>query len=105
MDGISPPQSRSTVPSPIHRLLPAFILTVCLLLLVHAYILEPFQVPTGSMAPTLLGHHRSGVCPRCEFVVDVGRTQADRDGTGGDRCYARASCPNCGCTNLSLGKS
>src|SRR5437868_11984447 len=33
---------------------------------------EPFGVPTGSMAPTLIGNHREGPCPRCGYPVRVG---------------------------------
>jgi signal peptidase I len=78
------------------------VLLVCAGVLVQAFALEPFQVPTGSMAPALLGHHRACVCPSCGMAVVVGRTAADRDGQGGARCYARASCPNCGEQPLPL---
>jgi len=76
----------------MRRFVTFLVLTICILLIVQAFFLEPFQVPTGSMAPTLLGHHRTGICPRCGISVDVGRTYADY-----------ASCPNCGCTDLHLG--
>jgi signal peptidase I len=57
---------------------------------------EPYGVPTGSMAPTLLGHHKSVTCPRCGYPVIVGvRDQPE----GGE---SRAVCPNCGCDDLHL---
>lgn len=104
MDGIPSSIRHPASTTPGHRLLASVVLTVCLLLILHACFLEPFQVPTGSMAPVLLGHHRSGVCPRCGFVVDVGRTRLDNDGSGGERCYEGAQCPNCGCRDLQLGQ-
>ena len=86
----------------VRRVLTTFVLGVCFLLILNAYFLEPFQVPTGSMAPALLGHHRTVACPRCGIDVTVGRVPADRDGSGGDRYYTKACCPNCGCAPLPL---
>ena len=39
---------------------------------------EPFGVPTGSMAPTLIGNHREGPCPRCgaRSASAIGRPRA-----------------------------
>src|SRR5436309_3203263 len=53
---------------------------------------EPFGVPTGSMAPTLIGNHREGPCPRCGYPVRVGLPSA------GERAgfFADVPCPNCG---------
>jgi signal peptidase I len=101
MDGFSPRRRRYA----LRRFLAAIVLTISFLLILHTFFLEPYQVPTGSMAPALLGHHRSGVCPRCGIVVNVGRTHADGDGAGGEGCYARAFCPNCGCQALCLGQA
>ncbi len=103
MDGISPSPNRMCSTSPLRRFLSAIVLTICFLLILHTFFLEPYQVPTGSMAPALLGHHRTGVCPRCGSVVNVGRTPTDGDGCGGERGYAHAFCPNCGYQDLRLG--
>jgi signal peptidase I len=101
----SPPPSPSSVhstpypvpgrrgPSPYRRLIEITCLVISGLLLFRALGAEPYEVPTGSMAPTLLGHHRSISCPRCGSRVDVGLGGRDRDYT---------FCPNCGQTELSV---
>jgi signal peptidase I len=50
------------------------------------------------MAPTLIGNHREGPCPRCGFTVRVGVPSA------GDpaRHFATAACPNCGQPRVNL---
>jgi len=62
---------------------------LCLgVLLVRTFSAEPYVVPTGSMAPTLLGLHREFTCPNCHFSFVVG---LDDEGQTG-----QAICPNCG---------
>src|SRR5438105_3441764 len=78
------------------RFLHAVILLVCGCILMHAFALGPFQVPTGSMAPALVGYHYACECPHCGVMVVVGRPRSERD-------YARAVCPNCGDQELHVG--
>src|SRR5206468_1665186 len=79
---------------------------VCLALLLRVFFLDAFQVPSGSMAPALLGHHRACACPRCGTWVQVGLHSHDPGGDSADpRYYRRAWCPNCGATNLPLHES
>ena len=62
-------------------------LSLCVIL-ARTFSAEAYVVPTGSMAPTLLGWHREVVCPNCDFVFLVG---IDEEGHSGV-----AICPNCG---------
>jgi signal peptidase I len=62
------------------------------ILLFRTFAAEAYIVPTGSMAPTLLGNHRELVCPNCEFRFSMG---LDDEGRAG-----RPVCPNCGQTGL-----
>ena len=65
---------------------------VCAFLFVRTACVEPFGVPTGSMAQTLLGNHREGFCPRCDARVSVG---VPPEGARPVR-FDRVCCPNCG---------
>jgi signal peptidase I len=80
---------------PFRRFLETTLLVLCGLLLFRAVGVEPYGVPTGSMAPTVLGNHKAVVCPRCGTTVTVG-SPADSSS------HQSAACPNCGCPDLDL---
>jgi signal peptidase I len=62
---------------------------LCLCVLVfRTFAAEAYVVPTGSMAPTLMGHHLEVDCTNCRFVYVVG---LDEEGRAG-----QPVCPNCG---------
>jgi signal peptidase I len=68
---------------------------VALFLLLRTLAVEPFGVPTGSMAPTLLGNHREAKCPRCGYPVRVGSPAS--------AAWSEMVCPNCEQrTNMAL---
>jgi signal peptidase I len=79
--------------SPYRRLVGVSCLVISGLLLFRAVGAEPYEVPTGSMAPALLGHHRGTVCPRCGYPIDVGLGAHERGTT---------FCPNCGQADVPL---
>jgi signal peptidase I len=65
--------------------------SLCLcVLVVRTFSAEAYVVPTGSMAPTLLGLHHELTCGNCRFPYVVG---TDDDGRTGSPV-----CPNCGQT-------
>ena len=60
------------------------IVVLCLgVLLFRTFSAEAYVVPTGSMAPTLLGHHRELTCPNCSFVFVVGIDEEGQSAAGG----------------------
>src|SRR5262245_56182234 len=82
-------------PSTRRRLAELGVLAVCLLLILRQWGAEPYEVPTGSMAPALVGFHRGRDCPRCGYPVAVGRHPRDTGpGDAPARCYRAAACPN-----------
>ena len=70
--------------SNVRETLESLIIAFVLALIFRAFIVEPFVIPTGSMAPTLLGAHTRYVCPDCGFQFDVNysgrRTRMGRAG-------------------------
>ena len=52
------------------------------------FVAEAYIVPTGSMAPTLMGLHRELTCSNCKKSFAVGMDEQGRSG--------RPLCPNCG---------
>ncbi len=75
---------------PTVEFLPVMLLAV---LFVRAFTAEAYIVPTGSMAPTLLGMHRDFLCPNCTKRFSLGIDDLGRIG--------RPVCPNCGQTELA----
>lgn len=74
-------------------------LLLCLFLVVRTLGVEPFGVPTGSMAEALIGNHRESVCPRCQYPVRVGQPSAH----GRFVDFGACRCPNCnGLVDLTL---
>jgi signal peptidase I len=60
---------------------------------------EGFVIPTGSMAPTLMGRHKEITCPDCGYVYTVNadrEAEPDRSGRGSPR-IAWGTCENCRC--------
>jgi signal peptidase I len=51
----------------IEQIVVAFILAF----LVRGFEAEAFVIPTGSMAPTLMGRHKDVVCPQCGFSFTI----------------------------------
>lgn len=59
---------------------------------------EGFVIPTGSMAPTLMGRHKEITCPECGYLYTVNadrESEPDRSGRGASPRIARGTCENC----------
>ena len=56
--------------------------------LVWSFEAEGFVIPTGSMAPTLMGRHKEIVCPQCGNVYTVNAdSEVDSSGSGASDGY------------------
>ena len=86
----TPPRSH---PSPYRVLANVVFVFLALFLFVRVAAVEPFGVPTGSMAPALIGNHRQADCPRCGHPVRVGAPNGVSPAVHYDRDHV--ACPNC----------
>lgn len=72
------------------------VLTALILAFVfRAFFIEAFIIPTGSMAPGLLGVHATAVCPACGWAYDFGPSDAGRSRGGAFAPPDALRCPNC----------
>jgi signal peptidase I len=95
----SPGESTKKKPRESHReTVEAFAVAFILALLVKGFEAEAFVIPTGSMAPTLMGRHKEVTCPECHYVYAVNASE-ETDGSSGGRPSNRrvysGICVNC----------
>jgi signal peptidase I len=92
------PEDGTNIKETIESILVAFILAF----IFRAFVVEAFVIPTGSMAPTLLGAHMRFQCPDCGWTFDVNYSarneSEDEEMRTPPDAYPTADiyCPNCG---------
>lgn len=71
----------------------AIVVAFILALVVRGFEAQAFVIPTGSMAPTLMGRHKEISCPQCGFVYTV---NASHEVEGGNPAPVYSGiCTNC----------
>jgi signal peptidase I len=86
-----PQPQESNIKETIESILIAFILAF----IFRAFVVEAFVIPTGSMAPTLLGAHMRFTCPDCGYRFDVNYpANQDEDDNLSVPKFARIERPN-----------
>jgi signal peptidase I len=91
-------EDKTNVKETIESILVAFILAF----IFRAFVVEAFVIPTGSMAPTLLGAHMRFRCPDCGWTFDVNYSSDSDQDSDDMRMPSDAAptadiyCPNCG---------
>jgi len=68
---------------------------IILALLFRGFVAEAFVIPTGSMAPALMGEHKDLFCPQCSHQYQVGASVEPRSGA----TVVAGICGNCGYVN------
>jgi len=81
----------------LREVVEAISIALILAFLFRAFGAEAFVIPTGSMAPTLMGRHKDLICERCGFSFQTGASEEvdklTNRPTG--RFVLSATCPNC----------
>ena len=72
----------------------AFVVAFILALLFRAFLAEAFVIPTGSMAPTLMGAHKDIFCDACNYNFRIGASRENSAGGEGVTVVGGV-CPNC----------
>jgi signal peptidase I len=90
----SKPNPDGNVKDTIESILVAFILAFVF----RAFVVEAFVIPTGSMAPTLLGAHMRYHCADCgyDYTVNYGRQGEISPPPKAGTITTAIRCPNCG---------
>ncbi len=72
----------------------AIVVAMILALVVRGFEAQAFVIPTGSMAPTLMGRHKEVTCPQCGFVYSVNASEEVEGGPYFRQVYS-GICVNC----------
>jgi signal peptidase I len=65
----------------------------------RTFVAEAFVIPTGSMAPTLMGRHRDVPCTKCGYQIRTGASIEERDGVRTNQEVMAVRCPQCAFEN------
>lgn len=84
------------------EMIESIIVAFVLAFLFRTFEAEAFVIPTGSMAPTLMGRHKDVECPQCGYPYRVSASEEIDDEPQADPGWRRqpvqvvhATCPNC----------
>src|SRR5580658_2830424 len=72
----------------------AIVVAFILALVVRGFEAQAFVIPTGSMAPTLMGRHKEVACPQCGFIYAVNASE-EVEPRSSSRAVHSGLCGNC----------
>src|SRR3954471_18548356 len=80
----------------IRETVESIVIAFVLAFLFRTFEAEAFVIPTGSMAPTLMGRHKDVVCPKCNYRYQVSASEEESEDPRRQtsNCIA-GKCPMC----------
>ena len=95
ISALKPPAKKPHKDS-LRELVETIVFVVVLVLILKLFVVEAFVIPTGSMAETLFGYHKTVQCEQCgyEFPVNSSEEEEGRKETGKVPVVGY-HCPNC----------
>ena len=79
----------------IRETIESIVVAFVLAFLFRTFEAEAFVIPTGSMAPTLMGKHKDLTCPECRFPYQVSASDNEREGKTTEARVVDGTCPMC----------
>jgi signal peptidase I len=74
----------------------SIVIAFVLAFLFRTFEAEAFVIPTGSMAPTLMGRHKDVECPKCGYHYEVSASEEEsEDGSRQPTEVIAGECPMC----------
>jgi len=95
------PPAHKHVPSPaaVREIVESVVVAFMLAFLFRTFEAEAFVIPTGSMAPTLMGRHKEVQCPKCHYWYQASASDEVDPNTnvprGPDAQIVGCTCPMC----------
>ena len=86
-----PPKSQDSLRDFVEQIVIAFILAF----LIRGFDAEAFVIPTGSMAPTLMGRHKEVTCPECGHLYAINASEETETFIVERRLKEVGICGNC----------
>src|SRR5262249_38778878 len=80
----------------------AIVVSFTLAVAVRGFEAQAFVIPTGSIAPTLMGRHKEVACPQCGFLYAVNASGEVETSIHPNRDVSSGICVNCRYQDLSL---
>ena len=68
---------------------------IVLAFVLRAFMVEAFVIPTGSMAPRLMGEHYELQCPSCKYEFAFGCPREQMGRARARKIWSGARCPAC----------
>src|SRR5215831_8676287 len=97
----SKPAAKPTTTAPavqshaIRETIESIVIAFVLAFLFRTFEAEAFVIPTGSMAPTLMGRHKDVVCPKCGYRYQVSASEEENEDPRRVTNCVAGMCPMC----------